>query len=68
MVHGSWLKAHGSWLKAHGSWLMAHGQGEPVHVPWGLVPEGAPGPDPAGPGAPSGHRAGPVPLAMSHEP
>ena len=51
MVHGSWLKAHGSWPRGAGP---------------ALVPEGAPGPDPGGPGAPSGPRAGPAPLG--HEP
>ena len=62
MVHGSWLKAHGSWPREArgGSWLMAKGAGP------ALVPEGAPGPDPGGPGAPSGPRDGPAPLG--HEP
>ena len=58
MVNGAWLMAHGSRLMAHGSWPRGAGPA--------LVPEGAPGPDPGGPGAPSGPKAGPAPLG--HEP
>ena len=67
MVHGSWLKAHGSWPREArgGSWPMAHGSW-PRGAGQTLTPEGAPGPDPAGPGAPSGPRAGPAPVG--HEP
>ena len=67
LVHCSWLKAHGSWPREArgGSWLIAHGSWPRGAGPT-LTPEGAPGPDPAGPGAPSGPRAGPAPLG--HEP